>query len=360
MVLGHHYKNNKPVEADGSVLVLGKHSTKDTLIRWFLDDESPKVFLDADGATVDYLLRYVPDAILVDPSRQPFALNPLADVIPKRRAVLVSAILRAIKGIWNYGDSTPTLNMYFKALLLALMDKDKTLLDAVFYLEEQSELKDKWVQYFWDIHGKKSERERNSDISSTKSKIWDFVFEPMVRDCLDQQRNCLDFDATMLVSLREYELGENAKLLGALILASLRVSGKKPHLYIEGAHFGTSFLAELMKLGVPTFLSLQYLDELDPSVKKAVLATTNILAFQTSLPDAEELAGQFDLPTGVNLSKLHPSQSYATVDGMTLELTMPEHKHKPQGQEKRIRQFSKSQYSAPQKSIDKRMGRFFG
>jgi hypothetical protein len=164
---------------------------------------------------------------------------------------------------------------------------------------------------------------------------------------------------------------EKSSLIGALLLSNfhlnaLRRRSRTPfHLYLdEFHHFGNSTVIEMLsgirKFGVSLTIACQYLDQLSPAMKAAVLGTVGtMLAFRTGALDAETLSPEFELRRDdTALSALAPFRAYARTD-RTTELRMPPipETGRPKVARK-IRNRCRSQYGLPRPIIDGRIGRF--
>jgi hypothetical protein len=121
----------------------------------------------------------------------------------------------------------------------------------------------------------------------------------------------MDEGKILLVNLAKGMIGEDtASLLGALLVttaglaaysrAELPESARRPfHLYIDEFQTFTTLavanmLAELRKYGVGAVLAHQYLHQLEPAVRHAVLGNTGtIVSFRLGAEDAPLIAREF-------------------------------------------------------------------
>jgi DNA helicase HerA-like ATPase len=121
----------------------------------------------------------------------------------------------------------------------------------------------------------------------------------------------MDEGKILLVNLAKGKIGEDAAaLLGALLVTKLGLAGlsradalesnrRDFYLYLdEFQNFATSSLAnmlsELRKYRVSMVLAHQYLSQLDPAVRDAILGNAGtIISFRLGLSDAEILAKEF-------------------------------------------------------------------
>jgi hypothetical protein len=379
MQLGLHKSTLTPFDTERrSTLILGKPRTGKTtaLTRLALDDiyaGRPVVFI---GSDVSQVLRHIPkwrqhEVTYFSPSDFPIAFNILSGIRDGRHALFATTLLETVKGIWGYDKSpTPTLDQYIRAGIHSLLSvKGTTLLSLKHLITDKayrtyitSQLHDPILTNFWADFEKLTDKEKRQDTASTINKIRAFFFEPLIRNCLDQHHNNVSFNGVLLVSLKD-ELGrENASLLGALILCCLYVSGQETHLYIDGGErYGTAILSALLSAPhIKSFLSIQYLDQLSKNFQPALIGSVGqVVAFRSSLRDAQELEPEFNLNRDHwHFHEMPPYRATVTIDGHPTELYMPEHGYHETDPTPIINR-SKT-LSAPIHSIEKRLGRFNG
>ena len=121
----------------------------------------------------------------------------------------------------------------------------------------------------------------------------------------------MDEGKILLVNLAKGKIGADASaLLGALLVTKIGLAGlsradvqeerrRDFYLYLdEFQNLATlslaNMLSELRKYRVDMILSHQYLTQLDPQVRDAILGNTGtIISFRLGLTDAKMLAGEF-------------------------------------------------------------------
>jgi hypothetical protein len=121
----------------------------------------------------------------------------------------------------------------------------------------------------------------------------------------------MDEGKILLVNLAKGKIGADASaLLGALLVTKIGLAGlsradvqeenrRDFYIYLdEFQNLATlslaTMLSELRKYRVDMILSHQYLSQLDPQVRDAILGNTGtIISFRLGLTDAEVLAGEF-------------------------------------------------------------------
>jgi hypothetical protein len=124
-------------------------------------------------------------------------------------------------------------------------------------------------------------------------------------------RKAMDEGKILLVNLAKGRIGEDtAGLLGSLLVSRIGLAGlsradtpederRDFHVYLdEFQNFTTlslaNMLSELRKYRVNLVLAHQYLSQLEPEVRDAILGNTGtIISFRLGVPDAEILAKEF-------------------------------------------------------------------
>jgi hypothetical protein len=351
-------------------------------------------FFDPHGDDTVQLLSLIPperqkDVILYDPSDFdfPIGFNPLNNVPVQRRAFVASAIVDCFRAIWGHSWG-PQVEMFVYAGVAALLDKpDGTLLGLKFLLTSRSyrtrvlaQVQDPAVRDFWetDFETHMPEREQRERTLSTLNKIGALIADPAIRNSIAQVKTAIDFGDILdrglifVARLPQGELGiEKSSLIGALLLSNfhlnaLRRKSRAPfHLYLdEFHHFGNNTVIEMLsgirKFGVSLTVACQYLDQLSPAMKSAVLGTVGtMLAFRTGALDAETLTREFELKRDdTALSALAPFRAYARTD-RTTELRMPPMPETGRPKiARKVRDRCRSQYALPRRVIDERIARF--
>jgi hypothetical protein len=162
-------------------------------------------------------------------------------------------------------------------------------------------------------------RLRAEAIAPIQNKVGAFLTDPLLNRILTQKRSAFDLRRVMdegkilLVNLAKGKIGADATaLLGALLVTKIGLAGLSRadvpeenrrdfylYLYIdEFQNFATlslaNMLSELRKYRINMILAHQYLTQLDPQVRDAVLGNVGtIISFRLGLVDTEILAGEF-------------------------------------------------------------------
>src|SRR5215471_6082656 len=310
----------------------GKSTLLETLIRQDLENGEGLALLDPHGDLVEKVLREVPENRKDDliyfnvPDRgNPLGFNPLEQVTPEKRSLAAAGLLDAFKKIWS--DSWgPRLEHILRNAFLALLDQPEATLadvlrlldDLTFRREVSSRVYNTQVRDFWlREYENYPLRLRAEAIAPIQNKVGAFLTDPLLNRILTQKRSDFDLRHVMdkgkilLVNLAKGKIGADASsLLGALLVTKIGLAGlsradvpeetrRDFYLYLdEFQNLATlslaNMLSELRKYRVNMVLSHQYLSQLDPQVKDAILGNTGtIISFRLGLTDAEILAGEF-------------------------------------------------------------------
>jgi hypothetical protein len=261
----------------------------------------------------------VPDA------SRPLAFNPLESLPPAKRALAASGMLEVFKKIW--ADSWgPRSEHILRNALLALLDQPQaTLADILRLLDDAgyrrtaaSRVHNAQVRSFWlREYESYPARFRAEVIAPIQNKVGAFLTDPILQNILNQPKSAFDLrrimdeGRIMLVNLAKGKIGEDAAaLVGALLVSRIGLAGlsrahmpenerRDFYLYLDEFQSFTTLslanmLSELRKYRVNMILAHQYLAQLDPQVRDAILGNVGtIISFRLGLADAEILAKEF-------------------------------------------------------------------
>ncbi len=343
----------KRADRRAHLYLLGKTGTgKSTLLESLMLDDLRKGYgfalLDPHGDLVKKIKAIVPwsrrdDVIDFDAadSDQPYGFNPLANVPIEKRPLAASGLIQVFKHLWN--DSWgPRLEYILRNCLLSLLDypganlsdilkllSDKDFRSRVVSFVSNEQIKEFWTKEF----DRYPERLRAEAISPIQNKVGAFLVHPLLQRILTNPekplnlRRIMDEGKILLVNLAKGSIGEDtSNLLGSLLisrfdLAALsRANVPEPDrrdytLYLDEFHNFTTqnlvlMLSELRKYRLSLVLAHQYLTQLDPSVKDAVLGNVGtIIVFRIGATDAEifaqEFAPEFKITDFTNLPNYH-------------------------------------------------------
>ncbi len=200
---------------------------------------------------------------------------------------------------------------------LSLAALPRFLLDHAFREHVLEYVTDPEIRRFWEnFFGELDQRQELERVSSTLNKAGKLALSPTLRNILGQQKPGFDFKRAMdskqilLVNLSKGLLGaDNSNLLGSLFVSHLvhltmqRAAIPESeridhHLYIdEFQNFTTrefeSILSEARKYRLCLTVAHQYLDQVDPSILKAITGNVGTLAmFSLAAADAQALKAE--------------------------------------------------------------------
>jgi len=311
---------------------------------------------DPHGDLAEEILNYIPpwrrnDVIYFNPADidYPIGFNPLANVHPDRRPLVVSTIVDALHSIWpdSWG---PQLQMFLEATCGALLETPRTTLadinrmltDAAFRAWVLRHVKDVGIRGFWERDfALMPDREQRERSLSTLNKVGQFLMDFRLRNIVGQPKSGFDIDDILangkvfVANLAQGDLGVGkSRLLGALLivcfhLAAIRRKNRRPfHFALDEFHlFGAAtfndMLSGIRKFGVSLTLAHQYLDQLDSGLRAALVGTTGtIVAFQIGIEDAEFLARELAAKPS-DLTSTSPYAAYTRRNERSVLLSMP-------------------------------------
>jgi type IV secretory pathway TraG/TraD family ATPase VirD4 len=341
--------------------VIGKTGTgKSTLLETLLRQDIVKgdgcAVVDPHGDLVEKLYRWLPparrgDLVLFDPaSGDGLGFNPLAAVPPSKRSLAVAGLVEVFKKTWldSWG---PRVEHLLRNALFALLEQPEATLGDVGRLLHDSSYRERAVERvtnravrsFWkDEYAEYSKSLRSQVVAPLENKLGAFLTDPKMRSVLAEGRQSLDLRRIMdegkvlLVNLSKGRLGEGpAMLLGSLLVAHISLHGlaraelpeerrRDFYLYLdEFQTFATknltAMLSELRKYRVSLVLANQYLDQLDPEIRHAILGNVGtLISFRVGPTDARILAHEFEPEFAANdLTNLPNHEIYVRlmVDG---------------------------------------------
>src|SRR5438093_233195 len=310
----------------------GKSTLLETMIRQDIENGEGVAVLDPHGDLVEKIAASIPDHrkhdliyFNVPDIAHPLGFNPLAGIPPEKRPRAASGLLDAFKKIWS--DSWgPRLEHVLRNALLALLDQpEPTLADVLRLLSDRdfrrtacervsnAPVRDFWLREYESYPMVL----RAESAAPIQNKIGAFISNPILNRILTQRNSAFDMRRVMdegkilLVNLAKGKIGEDAAgLLGAMLVAQIGLAGlgrtdrpehERRDFYVyldEFQNFTTlslaNMLSELRKYRVNLILAHQYLAQLDPDVRDAILGNVGTtISFRVGLSDAEILEKEF-------------------------------------------------------------------
>lgn len=336
----------------------GKSTLLETMIRQDMQNGQGFALIDPHGDLVERVVEAAPECRRADliyfnvpTASRTLGFNPLEQVPPEIRPLAASGILEVFKKLW--ADSWgPRLEHILRNALLALMDQTQaTLADILRLLDDRAYrtaaaglVSNPQVRTFWlhEYEGYPA-RFRAEAIAPIQNKVGAFLADPRLFAILTKPRSTFDLRQVMaqgkilLVNLSKGRIGEDtAALLGALLVSAISLAGlgraDRPErarrdffVYLDEFQTYTtlslaSMLSELRKYRVGMVLAHQYLSQLDPRIRDAILGNVGtLITFRIGLPDAEilekEFAPQFSANDLINLPN-HQMYVKLMIDGV--------------------------------------------
>ena len=326
----------------------GKSTLLEQLILSDIDADEGLALVDPHGDLAERIVARIParrqsDLIYLnvpDPS-QPYGYNPLKRVTPERRPLAGSGLLEVFAKMWPEAWGV-RMEHIFRNALLALLDQPqaslpdvlKLLSDKHYRKEVLRHIGNKQVRAFWENEYEKySDRMRADGIAPIQNKVGAFLADPTLYRILTKPerpiniRRIMDEGKILVVNLAKGQIGEDASsLLGGLLVTTIGLAAfsrqdtdataRRPfYCYLdEFQNFTTLSMAnmfsELRKFRVGMIVVHQYLDQLDPDVRYAVLGNTGtLISFRLGPKDASfiglELQEKFTPLDLMNLPNYH-------------------------------------------------------
>lgn len=311
------------------------------------------VVVDPQGDLVTDVLERVPvgrrdDIVVLDPAdtTAPVGLNPLL-TRGRNPEVVADGLLAVFKGLYGEALGPRSQDILHACLLTLTRRGDASLVMLPLLLTNPgfrrsltANLQDPIaLGPFWDWFEHLSEGERHAAIAPIQNKLRQWLLRPSLRNVLGQRRPKLSISEVfaqrriLLVSLAGGQLGpEGAALLGSLVVAELwqatteraRLAPGQRHpvmIYLDEfsafMHLPIDLAAALARsrgMGVAYTLAHQFLSQLTPAMRAAVLANTRSrVCFQLAAEDAAVIARSHPELTAEDLTSLGRYEVYASL-----------------------------------------------
>ena len=304
---------------------VGKTTLLESLIRSDLKSGRGFALVDPHGdlavrvAPLAGVLR--PGAVTVvdisDPSLS-LGYNPLIRISPSLRPLLAAGVLDVFKKMWPDAWGVRMEHM-LRNTLLALLDQPsadfrdilRLINDKGYRAEVITNIENEQVRAFWESEFPRySFRYAADAVAPIQNKVGAFLADPRLRrfftraDGAIRLRKIMDEGGVLVVNLAKGRLGEDsANLLGGLLVSALGLAAysradlaehaRRPFfVYMDEFQNVTTLavanmLSELRKFGVGMVMAHQYLAQLEPDVRHAVLGNAGTVAvFRVGAEDA--------------------------------------------------------------------------
>lgn len=318
----------------------GKSTLIETKIKQDIEAGRGCCLLDPHHDLVDRVSKNIPewrkkDLIyfnIPDPNLN-LKYNPFKQVNAEKRSLVASGILDVFSKLWDSAWGVK-LEHILRNTILTLLDQPSAtiedipeiLLNREFRREALKNIKSESLRKFWV-------REFNEytkyDLLPVMNKIGGMLAHPVIKRVLVENtkevslRKAMDEGKIILVNLSKGHLGADVShILGALLITSIasasfsrvdtQESFRVPFIvYLDEFHNFTTLslinmFSELRKFKIGMTLAHQYMDQLDPEIKSAVLGNVGtIISFRIGTEDtkimAKEMYPEIDVEDLINL-----------------------------------------------------------
>jgi type IV secretory pathway TraG/TraD family ATPase VirD4 len=319
------------------VYLIGKTGTgKSTLIETMVLQDIKRghgiALIDPHGDLVERIVAQVPppraaDVIYLnaaDPS-QPHGYNPLRHVRGDRIALAASGFLEVFKKMWPEAWGV-RMEHILRNVLMALLERpDATMHDVLLTLSDREfrkelvkSIKNETVRTFFE---KEFDRYtfgyRSDGIAPIQNKVGAFLADPILNRILTSAESevrvrwIMDGGKVLFVNLAKGRLGEDsASLLGGLLVTTIGLAAfsradmpadERRDFFVYIDEFQsfttlavTNMLSELRKYRVGFTIGHQYLHQLQPDVRHAVLGNVGtLISFRLGAEDAPYFVREF-------------------------------------------------------------------
>ena len=290
--------------------------------------------LDAHGdltnAILEKMTKRLEDVILLDITDEdhPFGLNLFACPNPQSPTEvqkIVDLVMHIFEKLYDVSRQTPRMAQYLRNCTYTLVaNPGYTMAEIPLLLQDDecrkklvAQVTDPQVRLFWKTYESMKPSEQRQEAASTINKMDEFL-QPLPRNIVGQAKTTvnmlqvMDERKILLVKLSA-QLDQVTSLVGSLIIAlflnaaysraSIPINKRKQfNLYAdEFQRFATedfaTLLTEARKFGIATTIAHQarYQPGMTDGIRAVSLQAANYVMFRVTPPDADELAGGFDI-----------------------------------------------------------------
>lgn len=304
--------------------------------------------IDPHGDLVERLHRdfspsRVDDMIYLDAAdpTQPYGYNPLHAVAYDHIPLAASGLLEVFKKMWADAWGVRMEHILRNCLYALLEQKSATLSDIprlfrdkTYRKELATGLRNDAVRLFWQQEFERySYGYRADGVASIQNKIGAFLADPIMRRIVTAPqepislRRVMDQGKILLVNLAKGRIGDDSSaLLGGLLVTTIGLAAysraeippaERRDFFVYVDEFQTfttlavaNMLSELRKYRVSMTLAHQYLHQLEPDIRHAVLGNAGtLISFRLGADDAasvaREMVDRFDAEDLQNLPNRH-------------------------------------------------------
>ena len=318
----------------------GKSTLIETMIMQDIKAGRGCCLLDPHGDLVEKVMKAIPenrkdDLIYfnIPDSGLKLKYNPFRKVSPEKRSLVASGILDIFSKLWDSAWGVK-LEHILRHAILTLLDQPKAtiadiveiLLNKDFRTEALKHVKSESVKKFWKREFKEYHK---YDLLPVLNKIGGMLVHPVIKRVLIENpeevslRKAMDENRIVLVNLSKGHVGADVShILGGLFITSIASASfsrvdtdeekRVPFMvYVDEFHNFTTLsligmFSELRKFKVGMTMAHQYMAQLEPDIKSAVLGNAGtIISFRIGAEDAmhmaKEMYPEFDVEDFINL-----------------------------------------------------------
>lgn len=311
---------------------VGKSTLLESMARQDAEHGNGFALIDPHGDLADHIVAHLPasrqsDLIYLnaaDPS-QPWGYNPLRHVEPRYISLAASGLMEVLKKMWPDAWGV-RMEHILRNVLMALLEQPSATMhdvlrivsDKTFRREVARSLQNETVRRFLETEFERfSFGYRADGIAPIQNKVGAFLADPLLNHILTapkqelRLRQIMDEGRALIVNLAKGRIGDDSSsLLGGLIVTMIglaaytRADLPPPNrrdffVYIDEFQSFTTLalanmLSELRKYRVGFTIAHQYLHQLEPDIRHAVLGNIGtIISFRVGAEDAPYLAREF-------------------------------------------------------------------
>src|SRR5712692_2786905 len=310
----------------------GKSTLLETMALQDLARGSGFALIDPHGDLVERVAGQVPqerqsDVIYFnasDPS-MPYGYNPLRHVREDRIALAASGMMDVFKKMWPEAWGVRMEHILRNVLMALLEQPDATMHDILRIFSDRTfrkkiarSLRNETVRTFLEKEFERfSSGYRADGIAPIQNKVGAFLADPLLNRILTSSesdihiRSVMDEGKVLLVNLAKGRMGEDSSsLLGGLMVTTIGLAAfsradtppaerRDFFVYIDEFQSFTTLalanmLSELRNYRVGFTVAHQYLNQLEPDVRHAVLGNAgSIISFRVGVEDAPYLVREF-------------------------------------------------------------------
>ena len=259
-----------------------------------------------------------------DPA-QPWGYNPLRHVGPQYIALAASGLMEVFKKMWSDAWGV-RMEHILRNVLMALLEQPaatmhdvlRTFSDKTYRRAVARSLRNDTVRHFLEHEYEKfSFGYRADGIASIQNKVGAFLADPMLNRILTapkqelRVRQIMDEGKVLIVNLAKGRIGDDSSsLLGGLLVTTIGLAaytradipaGVRRDFFVyidEFQSFTTlalaNMLSELRKYRVGFTIAHQYLHQLEPEIRHAVLGNAGtLISFRLGAEDAPYVSREF-------------------------------------------------------------------